>query len=56
LLHGLSLKGTEGGVELYWGTGLGGGCMPEGIQKIKVAQGELQTCYGKARQGLRPQP
>jgi hypothetical protein len=50
-LHGISLKGAEGGVELYWGTGLGGGCTPEGIQNIQVAQGELQTCYGKNADG-----
>lgn len=50
-LHGVSLKGAEGGVELYWGVGLGGGCTPEGIQTIKVAQGELQTCYGKNADG-----
>jgi hypothetical protein len=50
-LHGVSLKGKEGGVELYWGVGLGGGCTPEGLQKIKVAQGELQACYGKAADG-----
>jgi len=46
-LHGVSLSGAEGGVELYWGVGLGGGCAAEAIQKVKVAQGELQTCYGK---------
>jgi hypothetical protein len=51
LLHGVSLKGAEGSVELYWGTGLGGGCTPKGIQKIQVAQGELQTCYVKNADG-----
>jgi hypothetical protein len=50
-LHGVSLKGAEGGVELYWGVGLGGGCTPEAIQTIKVAQGELNTCYGKTAEG-----
>ena len=45
-LHGVALKGTEGGVELYWGVGLGG-CTPEASQMIKVAQGELPTCYAK---------
>jgi hypothetical protein len=50
-LHGISLKGTEGGVELHWGVGLGGGCSPEGLQMIKVAQGELQACHGKAEDG-----
>ncbi|HSD84343.1 MAG TPA: hypothetical protein VLG46_10805 [Anaerolineae bacterium] len=46
-LHGVALKGTEGGVELYWGVGIGGGCTPEASQMIKVAQGELPTCYAK---------
>ena len=50
-LHAISLKGTEGGVDIHWGVGLGGGCTPEGIQKIKVAQGELQTCYSKNADG-----
>ena len=50
-LHGLSLKGTEGGVELYWGMGLGGGCTPDGIQTIRVSRGELSTCYGKNPDG-----
>jgi hypothetical protein len=49
-LHGISLKGTEGGVELYWGVGFGGAC-PEGFQSIKVAQGELPACYGKNADG-----
>ena len=50
-LHGVSLKGTEGGVELYWGMGLGGGCTPEGIQTVKVAEGDLSACYGKNADG-----
>ena len=50
-LHGVSLSGAEGGVELYWGVGLGGGCSAEGIQTIKVAQGELPDCYGKNADG-----
>jgi hypothetical protein len=50
-LHGVSLKGSEGGVELYWGTGLGGGCTPEATQTIKVAQGELPACYGQNEDG-----
>lgn len=50
-LHGVSLNGAEGGVELYWGIGLGGGCTPEGIQAIKVAEGELTTCYVKNADG-----
>lgn len=50
-LHGVSLSGAEGGVELYWGVGLGGGCTPEAIQTIKAAQGELPACYGKNEDG-----
>jgi hypothetical protein len=50
LLHGVSLKGVEGGVEIYWGVGLGGAC-PEGFQTIKVAQGELPACYVKSADG-----
>ena len=50
-LHGVSLKGTEGTVELYWGVGLGGGCTSEGMQTIRVAQGELPVCHGKAADG-----
>jgi hypothetical protein len=50
-LHGVSVKGTEGGVELYWGEGLGGGCTPEAIQTMQVAQGELPACYGKNPDG-----
>jgi len=50
-LHAVSLSGAEGGVELYWGVGLGGGCPAEGLQMVKVAQGELQACYGKNADG-----
>jgi len=50
-LYGVSLNGAEGVVELYWGIGLGGGCTPEGIQTIKVAEGELTTCYVKNGDG-----
>lgn len=50
-LHGIALKGVEGGVEIYWGVGIGGACTPEARQMIKVAQGELQTCYTKNTDG-----
>lgn len=50
-LHGGSLKGNGGAVEFYWGLGLGGGCTVEGMQTIKVAQGELPVCHGKAADG-----
>ena len=49
-LHALSITGPEGGAELHWGVGLGGAC-PDGWQTIKVAQGELQTCYFKNDDG-----
>jgi hypothetical protein len=49
-LHALSITGPEGGAELHWGVGLGGAC-PDGWQTIKVAQGELQTCYLKNDDG-----
>ena len=50
-LHAVSLKGAEGGVEIHWGVGLGGGCTPEGLKTIKVAQGDMQACYFKAEDG-----
>ena len=50
LLHAVSLKGAEGGVEIHWGVGLGGAC-PEGFQTIKAAQGELPACYVKSPDG-----
>ena len=50
-LHGVALKGVEGGVELYWGVGIGGACAPEARQMIKVEQGELQSCYAKNADG-----
>jgi hypothetical protein len=31
--------------------GLGGGCTPEGIKSIKVAQAELSACYGTNADG-----
>ena len=40
----IALKGPEGGVELIWGTGLGGAC-PEGYQPIAVAKGNWPACH-----------
>jgi hypothetical protein len=42
--HNIDLKGTEGEVELIWGTGLGGAC-PEGYQPLAVAKGSLPACH-----------
>ena len=49
-LHTVSLQGTEGHVDLQWGAGFGGAC-PQGYTTIKVAQGELPTCYTKNADG-----
>ena len=46
----VSLKGTEGGVDLNWGVGFGGAC-PQGYTTIKVAEGELPACYSKNADG-----
>ena len=42
--HHIALQGPEGGIELVWGTGLGGAC-PEGYQPIAVAQGDWPACH-----------
>ncbi len=46
----VSLKGTEGGVDLHWGVGFGGAC-PQGYTTVKVADGELPACYSKNSDG-----
>jgi hypothetical protein len=46
----VSLKGTEGGVDLHWGVGFGGAC-PQGYTTVKVADGELPACYTKNADG-----
>jgi hypothetical protein len=46
----VSLKGTEGGVDLHWGVGFGGAC-PQGYTTVKVADGELPACYSKNADG-----
>ena len=49
-MHHIVLKGPEGGVELIWGTGLGGAC-PEGYQPIAVAQGTWPACHAQKADG-----
>jgi hypothetical protein len=49
-IHADKLQGTEGYVELQWGVGFGGAC-PQGYTTVKVAQGELPTCYTKNADG-----
>jgi hypothetical protein len=43
-IHHIALKGPEGGVELIWGTGLGGAC-PEGYQPLAIAKGNWPACH-----------
>ena len=49
-MHHIALKGPEGGVELIWGTGVGGGC-PEGYQPLDVAQGNWPACHTQREDG-----
>jgi hypothetical protein len=49
-IHGIALKGPEGGVEVYWGAALGGTCAGE-TQKIQIARGEISACYTKRADG-----
>ena len=46
----VSLKGSEGGVNLHWGVGFGGAC-PQGYTTVQVAEGELPACYSKNADG-----
>jgi hypothetical protein len=48
--HHIALQGSEGGIELVWGTGLGGAC-PEGYQPIAVAQGTWPACHAQRDDG-----
>ena len=48
--HNIDLKGTEGEVELVWGTGLGGAC-PEGYEPLAVAKGNLPACHSQRADG-----
>ncbi|NIP41185.1 MAG: hypothetical protein GWO08_01640 [Gammaproteobacteria bacterium] len=49
-MHHIILTGPEGGVELIWGTGLGGAC-PEGYQPIAVAKGNWPVCHIQKEDG-----
>ena len=49
-MHHVALQGPEGGVELVWGTGLGGAC-PEGYQPITIAQGTWPACHAQKEDG-----
>jgi dipeptidyl-peptidase-4 len=49
-IHTVTLEGTEGAVNLRWGTGFGGAC-PQGYTTVKVAEGELSACYSKNADG-----
>ena len=49
-IHTVTLLGPEGNVDLHWGVGFGGAC-PQGYTTVKVAQGELPTCYSKNADG-----
>ncbi len=44
-VHGEAFNGSEGGVEVYWGEGLGGACPTETVP-VQLAQAEVQACYG----------
>ena len=48
--HHIALQGPEGGMELIWGTGLGGAC-PEGYQPMAVAQGNWPACHAQREDG-----
>jgi len=48
--HHIALQGIDGGVELIWGTGLGGAC-PEGYQQLNVAKGSLPACHAQREDG-----
>jgi hypothetical protein len=49
-MHHIALKGPEGGVELIWGTGLGGAC-PEGYQPLAVTKGNWPACHTQKEDG-----
>jgi hypothetical protein len=49
-LHHIALQGAEGGVELLWGTGLGGAC-PEGYQPMAIANGNISACHSQREDG-----
>jgi hypothetical protein len=47
-LHRILLSGPEGGLQLEWGTGVGGAC-PEGYQPLKVITRRLPPVTVRAR-------
>ena len=49
-IHTAALQGPEGEIALHWGIGFGGAC-PQRYTTVKVAQGELPTCYTKRANG-----
>lgn len=49
-IHRIALQGPEGGIELMWGTGLGGAC-PQGYESIAVAQGTWPACHTQREDG-----
>jgi hypothetical protein len=49
--HHIALQGPEGGVELVWGTGLGGAC-PEGYQPMAVWSLAIQRVDDTAFSGF----
>ncbi|HSM71247.1 MAG TPA: hypothetical protein VK851_06860 [Anaerolineales bacterium] len=49
-MHHIALKGPEGGVELTWGTGLGGAC-PDGYQPMAVEKGNWPACHTQKEDG-----
>jgi len=49
-MHHIAFKGPEGGVEIVWGTGLGGAC-PEGYQPVDVADGSWPACHTQKEDG-----
>jgi hypothetical protein len=49
-MHHIQVTGPEGGVEVIWGTGLGGAC-PQGYEPLTVAQGTWQACHSQKDDG-----
>jgi hypothetical protein len=49
-MHRIALQGSEGGMELIWGVGLGG-AYPAGYQPMAVAQGTLSACHTQREDG-----
>jgi hypothetical protein len=43
-------SGSEGGVEISWGSGLGGACTTDTVQ-VELAEGKTTACYVKKGDG-----